>query len=43
MGQVTLPAVFGIAPGYLVAAVVLMAAAGFAGAERIEAMFRRKA
>jgi hypothetical protein len=39
---VTLPAVFGIAPGYLVAGVVLMAIGGFAGAERIEAFFRRK-
>jgi hypothetical protein len=43
MGQVTLPTVFGIAPGYLVVAVVLMAIGGFAGAERIEAAFRPRA
>lgn len=43
MGQTTLPALFGIAPGYLVAAVVLLAIGGFAGAEKIEAVFRRKA
>jgi hypothetical protein len=43
MGQVTLPALFGIPPAYLVLAVVLMALAGFAGAERIEAAFRPKA
>ena len=43
MGQTTLPAVFGIPPGYLVAAVVLVAIGGFAGAERIESYFHRKA
>ncbi len=40
MGQVTLPAVFGIPPGYLVAAVAAMAIGAFALAERVEAAFR---
>ena len=43
LGQVTLPALFGIPPVYLVIAVVLVALAGFAGAERIEAAFRPRA
>jgi hypothetical protein len=43
MGQATLPAVFGIAPGYLVAAVVLVALGGFALAERVESAIRRRA
>ena len=41
MGQITLPAVFGISPGYLVAAVVVMAIGAFALAERVESAFRR--
>jgi hypothetical protein len=41
MGQITLPAVFGIAPGYLVAAVAVMAIGAFALAERVESAFRR--
>lgn len=43
MGQVTLPAVFGIPPGYLVAAVAVMAIGAFALAERVESAFRRGA
>jgi uncharacterized protein len=41
MGQATLPALFGIPPGYLVAAVALMAVGAFALAERVESAFRR--
>ncbi|MEW6688454.1 MAG: YeeE/YedE thiosulfate transporter family protein [Pseudomonadota bacterium] len=41
LGQVTLPAMLGVAPGLLVAAVVLMALGAFALAERVEAAFRR--
>jgi len=43
MGQVTLPALFGIAPGYLVAAVAVMAIGAFALAERVESAYRRRA
>jgi len=42
MGQITLPTLFGIAPGYLVAAVAVMAIGAFALAERVEATFRRR-
>ena len=41
MGQITLPAVFGISPGYLVMAVAVMAIGAFALAERVESAFRR--
>jgi hypothetical protein len=41
MGQITLPAILGIPPGYLVAAVAVMAIGAFVLAERVEAAFRR--
>ena len=42
LGQITLPAVLGISPGYLAAAVALMAIGAFVLAERVEAAVRRQ-